>query len=65
MLSYCLKCRVNTKNKNPRAVKTRNRRIMVLTSCAVFGSKKLKFIKEQEAKELLQMIGIIPLLGDL
>ena len=47
MLSYCLKFRNNTENKNSRVVKTKNRRIILLSSCAVCGSKKLRFIKEQ------------------
>ena len=43
---------------------------MILSKCAICGSKKLKFIKKQEAKELLSNLGIrtplskIPLLGD-
>ena len=40
MLSYCLKCGNNTENKNPRVVKTKKGRIMLLYSCAVCGSKK-------------------------
>ena len=32
---YCLKCRKNTENKNPKVVKTSNWRIMLLAKCAV------------------------------
>ena len=49
MLLYCLKCRKNTESKNPKVVKTKNGRIMLLSTCAVCDSKKSKFIKEQEA----------------
>ena len=49
MLSYCLKCRRNNENKNPKDVKTKNVKIMLLLKYAVCGSKKSKFIKEQEA----------------
>ena len=38
---------------------------MLLLNCAVCDSKRLRFIKEQEAKGLLNMIGEIPLLGPL
>ena len=44
---------------------------MLLSKCAVCGSKKLKFIKEQEASRLLSSLGIktplseIPLVGPL
>ena len=43
---------------------------MILSKCAICGSKKSKFIKKQEAKRLLSNLGIriplskIPLLGD-
>ena len=34
MLSYyCLKCRKNTESKNPKAAKTKNGRIMLLSKC--------------------------------
>ena len=58
MLSYCLKCRKNTENKNPKVVKTKNGRIMPLSRCAVRDSKKSRFIKEQEASGLLSSLGI-------
>ena len=46
-----------------------NRRIIILSKCAVCDSKKLKFIKQQEASGLLSSLGIktplskIPFLG--
>ena len=67
MLSYCLKCKKNTESKNPEVVKTKNGKIMLLSRCAVCNSKKLKFIKEQEAKGLLaNLLGAkILILGDI
>ena len=35
ILSYCFKCRKNAESKNPKDVKTINRRIMLLSKCAV------------------------------
>ena len=70
MLSYCLKCKQNTESINPKVSATSNGRTMVLSKCAVCGSKKSKIIKNQEAKRLLSSLGIrtplskIPLLGD-
>ena len=58
MLSYCLKCRKNTESKNPKIVKTKNGRIMILSNCAVCNSKKARFIKEQEAIGILFSLGI-------
>ena len=43
MLSYCLKYRKNTESKSPKAVKTKNRRIMLLLNllCAVVKNRNL------------------------
>ena len=42
MLSYSLKCRKNAESKNPKVVKPRNGRIMLLSICEVFDSEKTK-----------------------
>ena len=38
-LPYCLKCKKNTKSKNPKVARTRNARIMLLSKCVVCDSK--------------------------
>ena len=58
MKSYCLKCRKDTENINSKVLKTSNGRIMILSKCAICGSKKSRFIKNQEAKGLLSNLGI-------
>ena len=58
MLSYCLKFRNNTESKNLKILKTKNEIIMLSSKCAVCGSKKLKFIKEQKASELSSRLRI-------
>ena len=71
MKSYCLKCRKDTENINPRDSKTSNHRTMVVSKCAICGSKKSRLIKNQEAKGLLSNLGIkmplskVPILGDI
>ena len=50
MKSYCLKSRKDTENINPKVSKTSYNRIMVLSKCAIGGSKKSRFIKNQEAR---------------
>ena len=50
MKSYCLKCRKDTENINPKDSKTSNNR-MVLSKCAIWGSKKSRFIKNQKQKD--------------
>ena len=71
MLSYCFNCRGNTKSINPKVLKTTNGKAIILSTCAICGSKKSKFIKEQEAKVLLSSLSLrrplnkIPVLGDI
>ena len=71
MLSYCLKCKRNTESINPKVLKTTNGKAIILSTRAMCGSKKSKFIKEQEAKGLLSNLGLttplnkIPVLGDI
>ena len=61
----------NTESIEPKVSATSNGRIIILSKCAICGSKKSKFIKKQEAKGLLSNLGIrtplskIPLLGDI
>ena len=57
MLTYCLKCRKNTKNKDAKMIKAKNGRLALSSKCVVCGSKKSRFMKEQEAKELLSNLG--------
>ena len=71
MESDCLKCKKYTKNINPQVSSTSNGKLMILSKCAICGSRKSKFIKKQDAKGLLSKLGIktplskIPLLGDI
>ena len=71
MESYCLKCRKDTENINPSVSSTSNGKAMILSKCTICGSKKSRFIKNQEVKGLLSNLGIrtplskIPLLGDI
>ena len=71
MESYCLKCKKYTENINPQVSSTSNGKMMIVSKCAICDSKKLRFIKKQEAKGLLSKLGIkaplskVPLLGDI
>ena len=71
MESYCLKRKKHTKNINPQVSSTSNGKEMILSKCAICGSKKSRFIKNQEAKGLLSNLGIktplskVPILGDI
>ena len=69
--SYCLKCRKDAENINPKVSNTSNGRKTILSKCAICGSKKSRFIKNQEAKRLLSNLGVraplskVRILGDI
>ena len=69
MQTYCVKCRKDAENIDPKIVRTEKNRLVMLSKCSVCGIKKLRFVKEQEAKGLLSNLGIktplskIPLLN--
>ena len=57
------------KNIDPKMVRTKNNRLIMQLKCSVCRIKKSRFVKEQEAKDLLGNLGIrtplnkIPLLN--
>ena len=53
MLRYCLKCRKNAKNKDAKMIKIKSGRLALSSNRVVYGSKKSRFMKEQEAEGLL------------
>ena len=71
MKSYCLKSRKDTENIDPEILSSSNGKAMILSKCALCGSKKSRFIKNQEAKGLLSTLGVrtplskIPILDDI
>ena len=71
MKSYCINCRKDTKNINPKVSGTSNNKAMILSKCAICGSKKSRFIENQEVKGLLSNLGLktplskVPILGDI
>ena len=73
MKSCCLKCRKDTENINSRISNNSNNngRTMILSKCPKCGSKKLRFIKNQETKGILSNLGVrtplskVLILGDI
>ena len=51
--TYCLIWKKHTKNTNPKIVRNRQNRLMIQSNCAICGSKKSRFIKEQQAMGIL------------
>ena len=71
MKSYCLKCKKDTRNINSSVSSTNNGRAMILSKCAIYVSKKSRFIKIQAAKGLLSSLDLrtplskVPILSDI
>ena len=69
MKTYCVKCRRDKENIDPKMVRAKNNRLVMQSKCSACGIKKSRFVKEQEAKGLLSNLGIktplskIPLLN--
>ena len=68
MNTYCLKCKTNTDNIDPKMFRKKNR-LLMQSKCSDCGTKKSRFAKKQDAKGLLSNLGIktplskIPLLN--
>ena len=58
MITYCMKCRKDTENIDPKMVRTKNNRLIMQSKCFVCGIKKSRFVKEQKAKGLLSNLGM-------
>ena len=69
MKTYCVTCKKDTENIDPKIVRTKNNRLVTQSKCFVCGIKKSRYVKQQEAKGLLSNLGIktplskIPLLN--
>ena len=51
MLSYCLKCRENTKSISPLDSKTINGGNIILPKCVSCNTKKSRFIEKKKQKD--------------
>ena len=69
MKTYCVKCRKDTDNIDPKIFKTKRNRLLMQSKFSNCKNKKSRFLKEQEVKDLLSNLGIntpsrkIPLLN--
>ena len=69
MNTYCVKCKKDTENIDPKMFRTKINRLIMQSKCPVCGIKKSRFVKEQVARGLLSNLGIktplrkIPLLN--
>ena len=58
MKTYCLKCKKNAENIDPKVFRTKNNRLIMQSQCSNCRNKKSRFVKEQDAKGLLSDLGI-------
>ena len=47
MNTYCLSCKKDTKNIDPKVIKTKNKRKMMLSRCSICNNKKPTFVSER------------------
>ena len=57
MKTYCLKCKTNTDNIDPKMFRTKNNRLLMQSKCSVCETKKSRFVKKHDAKGLLSNLG--------
>ena len=58
MKTYCLKCKKDTENIDPKIFRTKNNRLLMQSKCSDCKNKKSQFVKKQEAEGLLSNLGI-------
>ena len=69
MNTYCVKCKKDTENIDPKMFRTNNNRLIMQSKCPLYEIKKSRFVKEQEARGLSSNLKIktplskIPLLN--
>ena len=51
MNTYCLSCKKDTKKIDPKVMKTKNNRKMMLSRCSICNNKKSKFTAEPSSSE--------------
>ena len=47
MNTYCLSCKKDTGNINPKIIKTKTNRKMMLSRCSICNNKKSTFVSEE------------------
>ena len=69
MKTYCIVCKKDTENKNPKVCKTKNGILILKSTCSVCNNRKSRFISKNRGPGLLSNLGIrtpsnnIPLLN--
>ena len=56
MKTYCLKCKTNTDNIDPKMFKTKNNRLLMQSKCSVSKNKKVKICRRTRCKRFIKPI---------
>ena len=63
-MTYCLKCKRETKDLNSKGFITKNKKYIVKSICDICRSKKSKFVSKQQADGFLSdLFSKIPILN--
>ena len=54
MNTYCVKCRKDTENIDPKMVRTKNNRLIMQAKCPVCGIKKSKICQRRRSKRFTE-----------
>ena len=54
MKTYCMKCRRDTENIDPKVFRTKNSRLIMQEKCSDSGIKKVKICERKRSKEFIQ-----------
>ena len=64
MNCYCFSCKKDTENINPKIVRTKNNRLMMLSKCAICDNQKSRFTAGPTSSERIsQGSGLFDSLG--
>ena len=58
MKTYCIVCKKDPGNKNPKIFRTRNKRMTIVSTCSECNNKRSRFISKSEGSVLLSSLGI-------
>ena len=67
--TYCIVCKKDIENKNPKVFKIKNKKLILKSICSVCNNERSRFISTNEGPGLLSNLGIrtplsqIPLLN--
>ena len=55
-ITYCLSCKKDTRNIDPKVIKTKNNKRMIISRCSICNNKKFTFISQ--GSHLLGSLGL-------